>query len=177
MIQENGFFVSLSEYLHGFCRYIGSYFFDSPALPLESEKVSSDEVEEEAFLTRPVEELKHIIEQWVEECHYTDPELNLEKTLQQMKIPAYELNYYLNSVLCINGFRQWLPSLRIKEAKRLMLEKPNYTFDAIAEACGYSNRSTLSRSFKTLEGISPREWLKKNKLSDKVKDNIEGRDL
>lgn len=173
MRQGKGFFYMLSGHLLSFFRFIGSYFYDSPGLPKGSEELPPDDVEEEEpHLSRPVEELEQIIGRWVEERHYTDPNLSVEQTLKQLQIPSSELYYYLNSVLHINGFRQWLPGLRVEEAKRLMLEKPYYTFDAIAEACGYSNRSTFSRSFKATEGISPREWVQKATSSSQEKKEI-----
>jgi len=166
MQQKNKFLLWLTDGLHGFSRYIGSFFYDPPQPVRVSETLPLDEEEDEFVPARPVEELKQVVEQWVAERYYTDPDLTVEQTLAQMGISVSELNYYLFSVLHVNGFRRWIPFLRIEEAKRLLIEKPFYTFDAIAVECGYSNRSTFSRSFKTQEGISPSEWLKRAKTSD-----------
>jgi len=145
-------------------KFFKSTFFYSPITAMSADELPLEAVEEEeTTLSHPIEEIKMRVEQWVEERHYTNPELTVEQTLKQINISAYELNYYLDSELHINGFRRWIPYLRVEEAKRLLLEKPNYSLDAIAAECGYSSRSTLSRTFKTQEGIAPTEWVVRQK--------------
>jgi len=128
---------------------------------VESEEYIRNEnenVNENRFIS---DEIKNRIEQWVEDRRYTDPDLTIKDALEQMGITEYTLNYYLEIHLSMKGYRQWLPYLRIQEAKRLMREHPEYMLDVIAHDCGYSAASSLSRSFKTLEGMTPMEWVKR----------------
>ena len=75
-----------------------------------------------------------------------------------MGVSATALNLYLEQNTSVANYRQWLSYLHIEEAKRIMLEHPEYTLEAVAEACGYANKSNLSRSFKAQEGMMPTAW-------------------
>lgn len=101
------------------------------------------------------------VEQWVADGYYTDPKLTLNDTLQQMHISENALYYYIECHTDVRNYRQWLSTLRIEEAKRQMLLNPDYSLQAIAQACGYSAGSSLCRSFKAQEGMTPLEWQKK----------------
>lgn len=107
-------------------------------------------------------ELKTIVDRWVAARHYTDPDLTIQDTLNQMDISLATLNYYILTCTDQKGYRQWLPVLRIEESKRIMLEHPEYSLQAIAEACGYSNNANFTRAFKEKEGIPPSKWIVKN---------------
>lgn len=112
------------------------------------------------------------IEQWVAERRYTNANVTIAVALQEMGISATALNYYLEHHAAATpsafgrlrgkNYRQWLPYLRIEEAKRIMLEHPDYSLQAVAEACGYASKSSLSHAFKSREGIPPAEWLAAN---------------
>ena len=98
------------------------------------------------------EQLRQCIEQWVSERHFTDS-----------NITATSLSYYLEQHTTVENYRQWLPYLRIEEAKRIMLAHPDYSLQAVAEECGYANSSNFSRAFKNQEGMTPGQWLTKQK--------------
>ncbi len=115
------------------------------------------------------EKIRQRIEQWVSERHFTDPKVTIGSALSDMGISSTALNYYLEQHTTVGrsgfarftqvkNYRQWLPYLRIEEAKRIILEHPEYSFETVANACGYSGQATFSRAFKTLMGISPKDW-------------------
>jgi len=165
-----------SGFLGRLLRRIFAFFSYTPVTATGVKEAAPEPEEEDNVDIRPIEELRPIIEHWVHKRHFTNPELTIEQTLNEMGILPHELNYYLDTVLHIRGFRRWIPYLRIEEAKRLLTINPNYTLEAIADMCGYSNRSTLSRSFKTLEGISPSEWVKKHERSARPKGDSHSED-
>jgi len=107
--------------------------------------------------------IKERIEQWIAERHYTDSHITIKDALRQMDISDKALSYYLERHTTMRGYRHWITTLRIDEAKRLMVLHREYTLHAIAQACGYSDNSSLSRSFKAQEGVSPKEWLESQK--------------
>ena len=109
------------------------------------------------------EQLRQCIEQWVSERHFTDSNITISDALQEMGITATSLSYYLEQHTTVENYRQWFPHLRIEEAKRYMLEHPDYSLQAIAEECGYANSSNFSRAFKAQEGMTPGQWLTKQK--------------
>lgn len=104
-------------------------------------------------------EIKSRIELWVAARHYTDPNITIGDALKQMSVSATALNYYLELYTNVRGYRRWLPYLRIEESKRIMLEHPEYSLQAVAEACGYASKSSLSHAFKAQEFMPPAEWL------------------
>ena len=114
------------------------------------------------------EQTRQRIEQWVSERRFTDPNVTIGSALADMGITATALNYYLEQHTIVEHYRQWLPYLRIEEAKRYMLEHPDYSLQAIAEECGYANSSNFSRAFKAQEGMTPGQWLsaQRKRISD-----------
>jgi len=56
------------------------------------------------------------------------------------------------------SFWDWLSDLRIEEAKRIISEHPDWTNEAIAEACGFNDRSAFQKKFKQKTGLTPAEW-------------------
>ncbi len=113
--------------------------------------------------TTVMRDLQQRIELWVSQRHFTNPNITIGEALDEMGISAKMLNLYLLQFSNVDGYRAWLPTLRIKEAKRIMMEHPEYSLQAVADACGYTRSSNLSRAFKAHEGISPSEWLSRNK--------------
>ncbi|MCG8568828.1 MAG: helix-turn-helix transcriptional regulator, partial [Spirochaetes bacterium] len=59
-------------------------------------------------------------------------------------------------------FKQYLNKLRINHAKQL-IETTDYNLTKIAIFVGYSNSTHFYRIFKEVEGMSPKEYLKKNR--------------
>jgi YesN/AraC family two-component response regulator len=59
------------------------------------------------------------------------------------------------------SYKQYLNSIRLSEAKRLLLETDRNIVD-IAQKVGYSNVTHFNRIFKTTEGISPRQFRTSN---------------
>ena len=54
----------------------------------------------------------------------------------------------------------YLNRKRMTEAIRLMHQHPNYTLQAIMEECGYTNKMTFSRVFRSAYGMPPSEYRK-----------------
>lgn len=103
--------------------------------------------------------IERVINSWLEVKAYTDPNLNFEKAIEQMGISVRELNFYLQNVLKVDGFNIWKSNLRVEEAKRLLLKHPDYSYEAIAQACGYVTGTSMARAFKAHEGVTPIQWL------------------
>ena len=131
------------------------------AAMIETETTSENEDALQRFSAESsMTDLEQRIEQWLCLRRFTDPSLTISEALKEMNVSASALNFYLESHTTIRGYRKWLPYLRVEEAKKVMREHPKLSLEAVADACGYSDRSTLSRAFKTQEGISPKDWAK-----------------
>lgn len=109
------------------------------------------------------EQIRQRIEQWVSERHFTNPNITISGAIKDMGISTTSLNYYLEQHTTVGNYRKWLPYLRIEEAKRIILEHPEYSFEHVAEVCGYANGGNMSRAFKEHEGVPPTEWARNNK--------------
>lgn len=45
-----------------------------------------------------------------------------------------------------------------EEAKRTIAAHPDWSNDAIAQHCGFTDRTVLQRTFKRMEGITPQKY-------------------
>ena len=70
---------------------------------------------------------------------------------------------------CINDkrhctFNQFINSYRIEYAKKQLLSNPDKKLSTLCEESGFSNETSFFRTFKTFTGMTPKEWVAKNKL-------------
>lgn len=93
---------------------------------------------------------------WRNNNGFSATELNSAVLAIRLGIPKSVLIQYLRQVEG-KTFRVWLSDLRIEEAKRQMLEHPEYSNEAIASACGFT-RNYLQNKFKEVTGLTPSEW-------------------
>ena len=56
-------------------------------------------------------------------------------------------------------YASWMNELRIEEAKRTMREHPDWNNEAVAQHCGFSDRTYFQRKFKEATGQTPAEYL------------------
>lgn len=64
---------------------------------------------------------------------------------------------------CINqcegsSFPQWVNTYRVEHAKQLLLRQPDIKVSALCMESGFSSEATFFRIFKSLTGMTPREW-------------------
>ncbi|AQP53648.1 response regulator transcription factor [Vagococcus penaei] len=80
---------------------------------------------------------------------------------------TFHFNYsYLSSFFSNHfhtSFSEYLNTVRLKEAKRLLLES-SFNMSEIATACGYSDLSYFSKLFKKCYGASPSKYRRENQL-------------
>lgn len=89
---------------------------------------------------------------------YSDPTFSVDKLSKEAGISASKIPGILKSQFGMN-FKQYLNSIRINEAKRLLKETDNQIVN-IAYTVGYNNIPHFNRTFKQLEGVSPKEYRK-----------------
>ncbi|MEN9570229.1 MAG: hypothetical protein RL172_1460 [Bacteroidota bacterium] len=93
---------------------------------------------------------------------FLQPQYTLEQLVADLQIPRYVLSAFINKEYGM-GFREFLNRYRVKYllANIEKSEWKNYTIEAIAAECGFSNRVTFFKNFKQITGKSPSEYLKK----------------
>lgn len=98
------------------------------------------------------------LEEWLEkEKPYLNPDFQLADLRQALPLNRTYLSQLINSEYGCS-FYQWVSNLRIREAKRLMTEHPDLKVQEIADRCGFSTRTTFTRTFLRETGRTPSEW-------------------
>ena len=60
------------------------------------------------------------------------------------------------------SFSQLVNRCRIDHAQRMMREQPDVKMSAVALASGFANETSFFRVFKSVIGLTPKEWLNLN---------------
>lgn len=126
----------------------------SAAVRVEEEARGSDDT---AFIGEHEREMvSKALAEWKQGMGYAQSELNSAILAVRLNIPKRLLVQYLREVEGAT-FRVWLSNVRVEAAKELILQHPEYSNEAVAEACGFS-RNYLQAKFKESTGLTPSEW-------------------
>ena len=147
------FFYSL--FLLGFIYYSVSRFInygaDNALQRVEAaEQIQEQTIDEEDELTQKA------IDRWTAAEHYCRQRLNIQEVAGEMGIARELLSAWLSRRHI--DYAAWLNSLRIEKAKLLLNEHPEWSNEAVASECGFTDRSYFQRKFKELTGRTPAEW-------------------
>src|SRR5574344_163370 len=107
------------------------------------------------------------INKWTEEEGYTHPGLTIEDLSTMLSTNRTYLANYIKSVYKTT-FRDFIAQLRIRYAKRMLLEHPELAVNAISEMCGFLSPSHFTKVFKEKEGKSPARWRKEEGVESSV---------
>lgn len=115
-------------------------------------------VEKEKLSPERVMAIHSMLDKWVEQKGFLETELSLSSLSISLGIRRRELSSYFEQYEQVT-FRVWLSNIRFLAAKKLMLEHPEYSNDAISAACGFSSHAQLYNIFRDKEGMTPKEFL------------------
>lgn len=101
------------------------------------------------------------IKKWHDEKGFRDSSITITALSKLIRIDRRELSLHLGQHHNCS-FRIWLSELRFNEAKRLMLEHPEFSNEAISAECGFSSHAQLYNIFRSKTGMSPKEWKERN---------------
>lgn len=107
-----------------------------------------------------VAHIRQLLEGWVAASGFSETELSLSALSLSLGVSRRELSAYFEGSEGAT-FRVWLSNVRLSAAKRLMLEHPEYSNDAISAACGFASRAQLYNIFRDREGMTPKEYLQR----------------
>ena len=87
---------------------------------------------------------------------YADPDLNLDRLAAGIGTSPHTLSRVLNERL-ERTFFEYVAEFRLEDSKRRLADPANdtYTIDAIAEAAGFSSRSTFYSAFRRAFSMTP----------------------
>lgn len=162
------FFTGIFFLVDSFCGYAVS---SAPTRVSDAEESASLEDEErrtvneeltttdsEAEMTTDV--MLHVeaaVNRWVEKGGYLQSGINMPNAAEAIGIPRYLLSTWLKKNNLT--YASWMNSLRIDAAKRMLREHPDWSNEAVAQNCGFSDRSYFQKKFKEATGKTPAEYL------------------
>ena len=89
--------------------------------------------------------------------HEYKSKLNLQELADRVHVSPTYLSRKFSEELG-KSFQEYLVSYRIKEAKKLLKEKPNWSIQQISQETGFSSLNHFSHTFKKKVQLSPRQY-------------------
>ena len=128
----------------------------------EDEEAEGEEVTATSRTKKPYKEdfrdiLRPRIAIWMKAKAYTHEQFTLEELAARLYTNKTYLSTFIKDEYDMN-FSGWVASLRIDEAKRIMLKEPEKRLQEVAFECGFSSLAYFSSVFSKSEGISPSAW-------------------
>ena len=128
----------------------------------EEEKAEGEEVAATSRTKKPYKEdfrdiLRPRIAVWVKAKAYTHEQFTLEELASSLYTNKTYLSTFIKDEYDMN-FSGWVASLRIDEAKRIMMKESEKRLQEVAFECGFSSLAYFSSVFSKSEGISPSAW-------------------
>ena len=101
--------------------------------------------------------VEQAVNRWVAQGGYLKSGITIQTVVNEMKIPRYQLTAWLKTTDW-ELFNPWLTHLRLEEAKRQIVEHPDWSNDTIADNCGFSSRSYFQTVFRKQSGMTPAQF-------------------
>ena len=164
------FFASIFYTVDNFCSYVVS------SAPKRLEEAEKNEEEEECEKASTVDNtadmseeqsmrIDRIVEQWLKDKCYLKRDLKLPVAAASLGIPQYQFSAWLRNKNL--KYSEWITTLRIEEAKIVLLEHPDWTSEAVADHCGFNSREYFHRIFRTYIGMTPVSFQQNHRVIDK----------
>ncbi len=106
-----------------------------------------------------------------EDKYFMNSKISLSDLADQSNIPKYLLTPYLNQYHI--NFYEFINRYRIEEAKKMLIssDSQKYSVEVIAQKCGFNSRSVFYTAFKKNTGVTPIQFIKKEKLAEEAQAN------
>ena len=91
---------------------------------------------------------------WVENKGFCAPDLTIKDVAMEIGTNQNYLSTYLNNHLDVT-FQVWLNTLRIEEAKMILLNGEKISIEEVGLKVGFSQSYNFSKWFKTITGTTP----------------------
>lgn len=97
-----------------------------------------------------------IVTAWTQRADkpYLKESITIMQVAEQMRLNTRLLSNYLNSVKGRN-FNAWINYLKVEETKRMLLADRSMQLSEIAYKMGFSDLASMSKIFKSIEGMPP----------------------
>lgn len=157
------FFAGIFYLVDSFCLYAVSA---DPAKVMEAEQNEEAIVNEEGrgehnsektVSDEALQRVERAVAQWTAAGGHLKSGLKLPNAAEEMQIPRYLLSIWLKQ--SGRHYSEWLAELRIQEAKRTLRDHPEWSNEAVAQHCGFSDRCYFQKVFKEMTGMTPAQFL------------------
>ena len=124
---------------------------------LNNEKLTAGTADAAVLSPEVMSEVEQAVEAWKARGGYCQTGLLQPLAAQAIGISRYRLTTWLHQ----QGLKytEWIAQLRVEEAKRIIAAHPDWSNDAVAQHCGFTDRTILQRTFKRIEDITPQKYL------------------
>ncbi len=102
---------------------------------------------------------------------YLNPNLTLKTVAERLSTNTKYLSQVVNHQIGTH-FQHFLNTYRVAEAQEKITNASfqNLTLFGIALQCGFKNKSTFYKVFKEVTGLTPREYIKREKIGGLIED-------
>ena len=105
-------------------------------------------------------QIEEALDTWIKNKGYTTKSITIDQLTQEVGTNRTYLSSYINSTFGFS-FRKWITSLRVEEAKNIMLKHPTMKISEVSDQIGFLTDSHFIRQFSAQENISPAKWREK----------------
>ena len=144
-----------------FCYYLTS---NAPQKTQEAEESRAEEeqakaVQEVAEQTERAvdEQTERAVERWTSRGGHRTAGITSPVAAAEIGIARHQLTAWVKQS-GYESFSQWMTALRIDEAKRVLLEHPDWSSEAVADYCGFNSRQYFHAVFRQHTGITPTQY-------------------
>jgi len=136
-----------------FCYYLTS---NAPQKTQEAEESRAEEEQTKA-VQEVTEQTTRAIEQWIVKGGHRTAGITSPVAAAEMGIARYQLTAWVKQ-RGYESFSRWMTALRIDEAKRVLLEHPDWGSEAVADYCGFNSRQYFHTVFRQHTGVTPAQY-------------------
>lgn len=136
-------------------RYLPRNILDEEECAHESSALTFTDSDASLYVDNYTEMLQHL-QRWTAEKGYCQPDINIEMLAHQLGTNRTYLSGFINAHFRMS-FRVWIASMRIADAKKLLLESDSKETD-ICQQVGFGSMQSFIRSFVQAEGCTPSEY-------------------
>lgn len=127
---------------------------------LEKDKETDQEQDSGCMSPTAFQRVEHAVEQWKESGGHLQSGLKLPNAANAIGVPQYLLSCWLRQQNL--KYNEWITDLRIEKAKRMLTEHPDWSNEAVALHCGFTDRSYFQKKFKETTGFSPSDFISRH---------------
>lgn len=108
-----------------------------------------------------LKEIEKKVHEWKRHKYYRQHGLKKQEVAEQLGITTNNLTNYVNAMEGMN-FSAWINSLRIEEAKKIIIKHPEKPISDVGNYVGHKNLAAFKYAFVTVTGQSIEEWIEQN---------------